>query len=234
MAHNSGRPLTEDAMAAIRTKSRRPPDLNEVPLSDSLRILAAAGDIKFWPKGRVLIHEGAVGNSLFIILSGTLRAYSANDDGSREITYGEYLPGEFLGEMSLDDGLRSASVQATTPSWCALITRSTLERHIAQYPAFAFELMSKVIRRARAATLSLRAIALNDVYGRVAWLLTEKATVNSDGAMIASAMTHLQMANLLGCTRPMVSRVMRQLELGGYIDTRNHSVRLLKRLPARF
>ena len=78
------------------------------------------------------------------------------------------------------------------------------------------------------------AIALNDVSGRVAWLLTEKATVNSDGAMVASAMTHLQMANLLGCTRPMVSRVMRQLELGGYIDTENHGIRLLKRLPARF
>ncbi len=221
-------------MVSRRSTARQAPDLNDVPMSDSLRLLAAAGEAKLWSKGRVLIHEGAAGNTIFIILSGCLRAYSVSDDGSREITYGEYLPGEFLGEMSLDDGLRSASVQAMVPSWCVLVTRATLERHIAEHPAFAFELMSKVIRRARMATLSLRAIALNDVYGRVAWLLQDRAKPQPDGTLAAGAMTHLQMAHLLACTRPMISRVLKQLELGGYIDAGNSQIRLLKRLPARF
>jgi len=203
-------------------------------MSDSLRILAAAGEVRFWAKGRVLIHEGSVGNSLFVILSGCLRAYSASDDGSREITYGEYLPGEFLGEMSLDDGLRSASVQAMAPSWCVLITRTTLEHHIAAHPAFAFELISKVIRRARMATLSLRAIALNDVYGRLVWLLNDRAKIQSNGDMLVEAMTHQQMAHLLGCTRPMISRVLKQLASGGYIAIGDRRIRLLKKLPARF
>lgn len=203
-------------------------------MSDSLRILAAAGELKFFAKGRVLIEEGTAGNSIFIILSGSLKAFSISDDGSREITYGEYLPGEFLGEMSLDNGYRSASVQAVAPTWCVLVTRATLELHIAKHPDFAFELISKVIRRARMATLSLRAIALNDVYGRIVWLLNDRAKIQPDGTVAADPMTHQLMADLLGCTRPMISRVLMQLKVGKYIEIRNRQIKLLRVLPARF
>jgi CRP/FNR family cyclic AMP-dependent transcriptional regulator len=214
--------------------ARQVPNLSEVPMSDSLRLLAAAGELQFCAKGRVVIQEGTAGNSIFIILSGSLRAFSMSDDGSREITYGEYLPGEFLGEMSLDDGYRSASVQAIAPTWCVRVTRATLELHIAKHPEFAFELISKVIRRARMATLSLRAIALNDVYGRIVWLLNERAKSQPDGSVAAKLMTHQQMADLLGCTRPMISRVLMQLKIGNYIEIGNHQIKVLKRLPTRF
>ncbi len=221
-------------MPSPRRASSQPPDLRDVPMSDSLRALAAAGEPRLWAKGRVLIHEGAPGGTLYIILSGRLRAFSVSEDGAREVTYGEYLAGEFLGEMSLDDDLRSASVEALEPSWCVVVTRTTLEHHIAEHPAFAFELLSKVIRRARAATLSLRAVALNDVYGRVVGLLNDRAIVQSDGARTAGPLTHQQMANLLACTRPMVSKVLKQLESGGYVAVANHRVTILKKLPARF
>ena len=88
-----------------------------------------------------------------------LCAFSSNEDDSRRVTYGEYLPGEFLGEMSLDGGLRSATVETVEDSWCVMVTRQTIEQHIAEHPGFAFELLAKVIRRARMATLSLRAVA---------------------------------------------------------------------------
>lgn len=213
---------------------KQPPDPQTVPMSDALRALAARSEAKWWPKGRVLIREGEVGSTLFIILSGRLRAYSVNDDDSRRVTYGEYLPGEFLGEMSLDGQARSASVEAVEDSWCTMVTRMTLEQHIAEYPAFAFELLSKVIRRARAATLSLRAVALNDVYGRVAWLLNERAALQPDGSRVVGPITHREMADALACTRPMVSRVMKELEVGGYVAVTDHRVRLVKALPARF
>ena len=203
-------------------------------MSKALRELARRGDMRLYTKGRRLIEEGDAGNTLFIILSGRLRAFSASDDGAREVTYGEYFPGEFLGEMSLDGGLRSASVEACEASWCAMVTRLTLERHITEFPEFAFELLSKVIRRARAATLSLRAVALNDVYGRVVWLLNDRAVPGADGRRSFGPMTHQQMADLLACTRPMVSRVMKELEVGGYVSTGKHCVVLNRVLPARF
>jgi CRP/FNR family cyclic AMP-dependent transcriptional regulator len=203
-------------------------------MSPALRALAASGEVRLWGKGRVLIHEGDVGGALYIILSGRLRAYASNDDGSRRITYGEYLPGEFLGEMSLDGGARSASVEAAEASWCAMVTRTTLTQHIARQPDFAYELLAKVIRRARAATLSLRALALNDVYGRVAWLLNTRAVAQGDGTRVVGPLTHREMAEALACTRPMISRVMKELETGGYVAMREHRVVLKRALPARF
>jgi CRP/FNR family cyclic AMP-dependent transcriptional regulator len=217
-----------------RRANNHPPDLRAVPMSDALRNLAARGEAKLYAKGRVLIQEGDTGATLFIILSGRLRSFSDNEDSTRRVTYGEYLPGEFLGEMSLDGGPRSASVVAVEPTWCVMVTRATLEPYISECPGFAIELLSKVIRRARAATLSLRAIALNDVYGRLAWLLNGRAVTQPDGTRAVGPMTHLQMAEALGCTRPMVSRVMKELERGGYVVTVERKVLIRKTLPARF
>lgn len=205
-----------------------------LPMSEALRKLAERGEPRLYARGRTLIHEGDAGNSLFIILSGRVRAFSSNADDSRRVTYGEYLPGEFLGEMSLDGGTRSATVEAVEDSWCVLVARATLEQHITEYPGFAFELLSKVIRRARMATLSLRSVALNDVYGRIAWLLNDRAQTHFDGRRSVGPITHQEMADLLGCTRPMVSRVMKELERGGYIAVADRSVELKKALPARF
>ncbi|MFX8156667.1 cyclic nucleotide-binding domain-containing protein, partial [Acinetobacter baumannii] len=78
-------------------------------LPPALRLLAARGMARSWRKGVVLIDEGSVGDNLYLILSGSLRAYSCDARG-REITYGVYGPGEYVGEMSLDGGPRSASV----------------------------------------------------------------------------------------------------------------------------
>lgn len=211
-----------------------PPALHTVPMSPSLRDLAARGEPRLVPRGRLLIQEGDVGTTLYIILSGRLRAFSRSAQSEREVTYGEYLPGEYIGELSLDGGPRSADVQTLASSWVVVITRATLEQHIAEQPAFAFELLSKVIRRTRAATLSLRAVALNDVYGRVAWLLNERGVPQADGSRLCGPLTHLDMASLLGCTRPMVSRVMKELERGGYVRREGDLTRLLRALPARF
>jgi CRP/FNR family cyclic AMP-dependent transcriptional regulator len=112
------------------------------------------------------------------------------------LTYGSYGPGDYVGEMGLDGGPRSASVIAVEASVCAVVTRRTLEAHIAEQPAFAFELLTKVIRRARAATLTARQLALNDVYGRLRALITTLPTqVRPDGSIhCVERLTHLREA----------------------------------------
>jgi CRP/FNR family cyclic AMP-dependent transcriptional regulator len=150
----------------------------------------------------VLIEEGSIGDNLYLILSGSLRAYSSDARG-REITYGVYGPGEYVGEMSLDG---AALGQRRTETACRLVmvTRASLLTHISEHPEFAFELLTKVIRRARAATLSTKQLALNDVYGRLKNLVDEST---GDGRHLA--LTHQGMAQRLGCSREMVSKLSR-------------------------
>lgn len=211
-----------------------PADASGATMSDALRALTARGEVRRYRKGTLLIQEGDHGDTLFIILSGRLRAFSAGDN-DREITYGVYGPGEYLGEISLDGGPRSASVITLEATQCAVVSRRTLERFIAERPEFAFELLSKVIRRARAATLNARQLALNDVYGRLRLLLAELSQPLDDGSRrVGERLTHQEMAHRLGCSREMVSRLMKDLERGGYITLQDARIHMLKPLPQRW
>ena len=218
------------------TSKAAPRDALDHPaLSESVRALARRGEVRSYRKGTLLIQEGDVGDTIYIILGGRLRVFGSNAGNEREITHGTYGPGEYVGEMSLDGGLRSASVMTLESSACAVITRTTLERHIAEHPAFAFELLSKVIRRARDATLSAKRMALNDVYGRLKQLLESTAEAQADGTwLVAERLTHLEIAHRIGCTREMVSRVMKELETGGYVQLAAAGLRVLRPLPARW
>lgn len=205
-----------------------------VQMSEALADLATRGEQRRYRKGTLLIQEGDQGDTLFIIHSGTLRVFSAGDN-DREITYGVYGPGEYLGEMSLDGGPRSASVITMSASVCTVVARRTLERFIGERPEFAFELLAKVIRRARSATHSARQLALNDVYGRLKALLQGLAQAQPDGRPhVLDRLTHQEMANRLGCSREMVSRLMKDLERGGYVTVDGHQFALNKPLPQRW
>jgi CRP/FNR family cyclic AMP-dependent transcriptional regulator len=196
--------------------------------------LAQRGELRRYRKNTLLIEEGDHGDTLYLILAGRLRSYASGDKG-REITYGIYGPGEYLGEMSLDGGPRSANVITLEASSCAVITRTTLERHIAEHPEFAFELIAKLIRRARAATLSAKQLALNDVYGRLVLLLNSLAVAQAGGTrVVGEKLTQQEMANRLGCSREMVSRLLKDLAAGGYLRLVEHRLWLLQPLPARW
>ena len=196
--------------------------------SDAVRELARRGEVRRYRRDTVLIEEGDRGSTLYIILSGRLRAYSAAPNG-REITFGVYGPGEYLGEMSLDGGARSASVSTVEASVCSVVTRETLREFIKDNPDFAFELMTKIIRRARAATLSAKNLALNDVYGRLKLLLESLAIQGT-----AERLSQQEFANRLGCSREMVSRVMKDLEGGGYVRLEPKHIVIDRPLPARW
>ena len=203
-------------------------------LPERLRLLAQRGELKRFRKGHRLIEEGEHGDTLFIILAGRVRVYGTGDR-DREITYGTYGPGEYVGEISLDGGPRSASVDTIEPCECAVVTRHTLLQHIAEHPEFALDLLAKVIRRARAATLSAKQLALNDVYGRLVLLLNSLAVPQDDGMrLISERLTHQEMANRLGCSREMVSRLLKDLERGGHLRPLSGGYEVKSRLPMRW
>lgn len=200
-----------------------------------IEALAAQGVQRRYRRGTLLIQEGETGDTLYIVLQGRLRAYLADNSG-KELTLGLYGPLEYVGEMSLDGGPRSANVEALEASLCSVLTRDILLAYIAAHPEFALELMGRLIRRARLATESARSVALIDVYGRLVRLLNQLACEPDPQGLRAlrERITHQAMAQHLACSREMVSRLMRDLETGGYVEVRERWIWLLKPLPARW
>lgn len=203
--------------------------------SPHIEALAAQGVPRRYRRGALLIQEGETGDSLYIVLQGRLRAFLADGQG-KELTLGVYGPLEYVGEMSLDGGPRSANVEAVEPSTCAVITRRVLLDYIAAHPEFALELIGRIIRRARMATESARSVALIDVYGRLVRLLDGMAEPpDAQGARcLREKVTHQQLSQHLACSREMVSRLLKDLETGGYIEVRERRIWLLRNLPARW
>lgn len=209
------------------------PDTSVLP--PALRALAARGVPRSYRKGTLIIEEGTQGDTLYLLLSGRVKAFSSDARG-REIVYGVYGPGDYFGEMSLDGGPRSASVMAETACTCAMLTRQTLREHIKTEPEFAFELLERVIRRARLATQSAKSMALLDVYGRLVQLLRSLARPDRDGRQVIEAPpTHAEIAARLGCSREMISRLFKDLERGGYSRRLAGGQLILERpLPTRW
>ncbi len=198
--------------------------------------LAERGVRRRYAKGMLLMQEGDFGDIVYVLHKGRCKVF-ANDDDQREIIYGYVEPGEYFGEMSLDGGKRSASVVTLEDSECAVVTQATLRQYTLEHPDFAFELIDRVIARARAATQAVRDMALLDVYGRLARLLENLATAepSANGERpIHDTITQQELANRVGSSREMVSRIIKELERGGYLALRQRHIVLLKKLPARF
>lgn len=203
-------------------------------LDPALRSLAQRGVVRSYRKNTVLIEEGDDGEALFVLLQGSVKAF-AMDAAGRELTYGTIVAGDYFGEMSLDGGVRSASVMSLENCVCAVVSRESVREHLAEEPAFALDLVAQVIRRARAATEIARGMALLDVYGRVVAELERPHGPGSAAApVVLKPVTHMAIATRIGASREMVSRLLKDLEKGGYVALGIKKITLLNKLPARW
>jgi CRP/FNR family transcriptional regulator, cyclic AMP receptor protein len=199
-----------------------------------LREMARRGGVRSWAANTVLVTEEDRADALFIILSGRVKAYGSGDDG-REVVYGTQGPGEYFGEMTLDGGPRSASVITLEPTSCAVVPGLDVRDFLASQPDFALHLIKKLIRLARASTEHVKSLALEDVYGRVVRLLKKLAHEEEGGVLVLpDKMTQQDIAERVGSSREMVSRVFKPLFEGGYVEMRAGRIAILKKLPARW
>lgn len=183
------------------------------------------------PKNTILITEGDESDSLYVILSGKVKVY-LNDEEGREVVLNMQGPGDYFGELALmDTAPRSASVMALEPSRVSIISKADFEECLSRNPQIGFRLMKAMARRIRALSQLVRNLALQDVYGRVATLLQTMAADHDGELRIEEQLTYQDIANMVGASREMVGRIMRELLSGGYIETENKIVTLKKRLP---
>lgn len=210
------------------------PERLAVQLEPAIARLSARGIVRSYRKNTIILNEGEPGDSLFVLLQGQVKVY-ATDENGREITYGTIHAGDYFGEMSLDGGPRSASVMTVEPCLCSLVPRSAVQQHLAEEPGFALQLVTQVIRRARSATETARQMALLDVYGRVIHTLEgEHGPASSQAPVQLTQITHQQIASRVGASREMVSRLLKDLEKGGYVELGIKRITLKKKLPARW
>ena len=210
----------------MATDASHSPALHEAVL----REIAAQGSIKRYPAHAVLINEGDEADLLYILLSGRVRVYAANPAG-KEVILGFLGPGEYVGELALDGGARSASVMTLEPTSCAVVTGANVRAFIAAHPDFALHLIRSLIRRLRHLTGSVKSIALEDVYGRVVALLHELSVPHGAQRVIEQRLTQQDIADHVGSSREMVSRIFKELVAGGYVRVEAGRITVLKTPP---
>ncbi|MDH3326457.1 MAG: Crp/Fnr family transcriptional regulator [Gammaproteobacteria bacterium] len=183
------------------------------------------------PKNSIIINEGDSTNSLYIILSGRVKVF-LNDENGKEVTLNVEGPGEYFGEVSLfDDGKRSASVITLENCQFAILEKQEFLNCIGQNPTLAISIIQGLTGRLRALSENVRSLALMDVYGRVAHTLLEMAHEQDGHWVIDEKLTHVELANRVGASSKMVSRIMQDLKKGGYITKNAKQIIIERPLP---
>jgi len=167
-----------------------------------------------------IIGAGEPTDSLYIVISGRLKVLMSDEQG-REVILAILGPGEYFGEMGLlDDSPRSASVVTLEACELLTISKADFKRSLAENSELSVNVMRGLVQRLREADRKIGSLALMDVYGRVARLLLEMAEDIDGEKVVVKKLSKQDIAKMIGASREMVSRVMRDLQLGGYFEVR--------------
>jgi CRP/FNR family transcriptional regulator, cyclic AMP receptor protein len=203
--------------------------LKAVPLFSSfpdeqLRMLASVVTRRSVPRSTTVMASGDATDSLYIVLSGRLKVMMSDAEG-KEVILSILGSGEFFGEMGLiDDAPRSASVVAIEPCELLCITKRDFKKCLAENFEMAMAVMRGLVRRLREADRKIGSLALLDVYGRVARLLLDMSENVEGEKVVTKRLPKQDIAKMIGASREMVSRVMKDLQMGGYIEVRGSNI----------
>lgn len=203
-----------------------PPLFARKPLAD----LAALGDRRVFVRKDVLIREGDSGDSLFVLLEGRVRIFTADEEG-RRFVFGIVGSGAIFGEGALDGGPRTASVEAVSDGSCAAVPYALISQRITNDAQFALILINELIARSRSSTGRMKSLALETVYQRLCKLLVQEGSLRNGVQILGAEWTQQAIANQIGSSRDMVTRIFRELVKGNYIATQRGETQVLRPLP---
>ena len=203
--------------------------LKAVPLftsfpEDQLRMLTTMVTRRSAARSTTIMAGGDATDSLYIVLSGRLKVMMSDSDG-KEVILSILGPGEFFGEMGLiDDEPRSASVVTIEPCELLSISKRDFKKCLSDNAEMSMAVMRGLVRRLREADRKIGSLALLDVYGRVARLLLDMAENVNGEKVVTKRLPKQDIAKMIGASREMVSRVMKDLQTGGYIEMRGSNI----------
>ncbi len=204
-------------------------------LSDSeLDIITDSCIARSYPKNTVIINEDDFADSLYVIESGRVKVYCSDKNG-KEFIMNTMGTGEYFGELALlDDDKRSASVRTLDKSVFLIMYKDEFNKILDEQPNIARTLIKNLTKRVRKLTSKVKSLALQDVYGRVAQVLTSMAVERNDKMYIDEKLTQQDIADRVGASREMVARILKDLTIGQYISFENRRIIIHGKLPAHY
>lgn len=185
-------------------------------------------------RGEIIVEQGRKSDALFILLSGRARVITSDTRG-REVILAVLEAGDYLGEMSLiDNEPHSATVRAEVQTDVLVLGRNEFATCLPDNSSLSYAILRGLVARLRNADRQIESLALLDVYGRVARALLDMAEDDEGRRVIRSKVSRQDLAKVVGASREMVSRVMKDLEERGLIETQENGwVVLTERLATQ-
>lgn len=198
--------------------------------SEQLKIRATT---RVFPRRAMILSEGEINNFVYVILSGSVKVFIRGKSGN-ELIFGIHGVGDFLGELCLfDEAHTLTSSMALVKTKVLQISKDDIKAQSTKDPVFANHLLKRATIQIRALTERLGDIALTDVYDRVTKVLINSATPIDNHLVIDNPLSQQNMAGIVGASQAMVSKIFKELSVGGYIhiDTSTNKITINKRLP---
>ena len=207
--------------------------IRRVPLFSMLTVeqaqTIADGVVKRrYRRGEIIVEQGRKSDALFILLSGRARVITSDARG-REVILTVLEAGDYLGEMSLiDNEPHSATVRAEVQTDMLILGRAEFARCLPENSSLSYAIMRGLVQRLRSADRQIESLALLDVYGRVARALLDMAEMENGQKLIRNKVSRQDLAKIVGASREMVSRVMKDLEERGMVHTQENGSVIIK------
>ncbi len=185
--------------------------------------LADAVGKRRFKRGELLVEQGKKCDALYIILAGRARVV-VTDKKAREVILATLQPGDHVGEMSLiDREPHSANVEAEMQTDALVLGGDDFGRCLNENSAMMQSVMRGLVQRLRSADRKIESLALMGVYSRVANVLLDCGVPTPDSPnvrVIREKISRQDIAKMVGASREMVSRVMKDFEEQGFIETK--------------
>jgi CRP/FNR family cyclic AMP-dependent transcriptional regulator len=196
--------------------------------------LERAATLRKFKKNTHIIVVGEDSHAAYVLVEGTAYAFTDDDDGN-ELIVASFAKGDAFGELGLlDQQSRTTNVITSSACQCLVVPKAEINHEIQKDPKVAQAIIHFLVNRIRGMTDDISCLGLMDVYGRLVRALNSASTAQEDGTRVTSRVTHQELASRVGSSREMVSKILKELRVGGYISIENHSVRIHKNLPERW
>ncbi len=185
------------------------------------------------PSRSDIFRPGTPASSLYYVISGSLSVVSEEADG-RELVLGYVNAGEFIGEMGLffaaDE--RAVVVRTRTPCELAEINYDRLHQLFAgplaaECPRILYAIGLQLSKRLLDTNRKASRLAFMDVTGRIQRTLNDlcqepDALSHPQGTQIR--VSRQELARIVGCSREMAGRVLKQLQEQGLLHARGKTI----------
>jgi CRP/FNR family cyclic AMP-dependent transcriptional regulator len=185
---------------------------------NELDILFRYGKQEIHRKNSTIINEGDLSNSAYFIHSGKVKIFLSDKQG-KELVLSELIAGDYFGEMALiDQNKRSATVNAMEDTKLTVISRQTFKESLHSNPEICARIMLGLVNNLRAANKKISGLVFLDTQERVASMLLALAADQSGMLVIEKSPSQQHIANTIGASREMVSRILRNMVADKHIS----------------